>query len=168
MFKNKNIRIKTKGYNGCSEMLRKGANQLGLFHDLGCTNFVICHDADRNDPKLVRSQVLERIVKPSGLHLSCCIVVPVQEIEAWILADISAISNIIKSWKPSPIMNPESYNDPKEYLEMLSEGANYKPRYDHVIHNPKVANYLDCEVVKEKCPSFLPLYDLVTGQSSSS
>ena len=76
------LRIKGKGYGGAAEMLRKGARQLRLFRDLQCTRFIVCHDADGPDPSSRQELVRQKVVKPSGISDECCIVVPVQELEA--------------------------------------------------------------------------------------
>ena len=36
------VSIKTKGYGGCGEMLRKGGKQLKLFVRLGCNRLILC------------------------------------------------------------------------------------------------------------------------------
>ena len=157
---NNSLVVKTKGYSGCGQMLRKGARQLLLFSDMGLTRFIVCYDADGPEPSERYDEALAKIVKPSKLE-DCCITIPVQELEAWILADLAAVTNIFTSWKPQSHSNPESVKDPKEHIERLSRSANGKPRYSHATHNPRVAKYLDLEVVYEKCASFRPLYDFV-------
>jgi hypothetical protein len=52
----------------------------------------------------------------------------VYELEAWILADIAAVTKIFTSWLPQPISGiPEAIPDPKEHLIRLSKQAN-EPR----------------------------------------
>jgi len=160
--KTQSVSIKGKGYNGCGEMLRKGTTQLKAFKELGCDRFIICYDADRDSPSGRHNEALEKIVIPFGNTEKCCILVPIQEIEAWILADLKSVTKVISSWVPTKVYHsPESVNDPKEELEKLSRNANKRPRYSHAIHNCKVAEHLDLSIVKQKCKSFLPLEDLV-------
>jgi hypothetical protein len=146
--------VMRKGYGGCAEMLRKGAKQLRLFRDLQCTRFIVCHDADGPDPVLKHEVVRRKVVTPSGIDKGFCIVVPVQELEAWILADIECATKIFTSWKPSPIENPEHIASPKEHLEKLSRDSKQRPRYSHATYNEKMAKYLDLDKVSRKCPSF--------------
>jgi hypothetical protein len=153
--------IMTKGYEGGAEMLRKGAVQLQLFADLDCNRFVICYDADHNDPELCRRLIHERVVLKSGIALPCCVVIPVQELEAWILADIEAAKNIFTSWSPEPVRSPELIESPKEHIEKLSRDAKRKPRYSHATHNERMAKHIDLGKVHSACPSFRPLYDFV-------
>ena len=155
------LKIKPKGYDGCGEMLRKGANQLQLFRRLGCNRFIVCHDSDGPDPAPKRREVQNRIVKPSGVGDDCCIVVPVQELEAWILADIECACKIFPSWRPLAIQNPEGISRPKEYLEKLSRQSSHRPRYSHATHNEKMAEQLDHAKVEQKCPSFRVLAEFV-------
>jgi hypothetical protein len=156
--------IKGKGYGGAGEMLRKGAKQLDLFKALySCERFIVCHDADGLDPKPKRTLVQEKIVKPSGVADACCILVPVQELEAWMLADIECAVNIFPSWRPEPIPNPEKIASPKEHLEKLSRDSKKRPRYSHAVHNEKMAKHRDLDKVRNKCPAFFELVKFVCG-----
>ena len=49
----------------------------------------------------------------------------------------------------------------KEHLERMSRMDGTRPRYAHAVHNPKIAKHLDLEKVREKCPSFRPLFSFV-------
>jgi hypothetical protein len=162
---NSGLPLKGKGYSGCGEMLNKGASQLKLFARLGCKRFIICYDADGPDAMARRQAVVEKIIIPSGLpQTSCLALVPVQEIEAWILADIhQAVPHVIPSWKPDEVSNPEGIASPKEHLEHLSRGSNKKPRYVYTIHNSQVARYLAFATVHRKCKSFRPLQQFIVG-----
>ncbi len=142
-------------------MLRKGASQLRLFQNLGCTRFIVCHDADGPDPIPNRERVKNRIINPSGIRRDYCIVIPVQELEAWILADIECATNIFSSWMPAAIRNPEAISRPKEYLEKLSRTCRQRPRYIHAVHNEQMAKHLDLKKVSRKCPAFRDLEEFV-------
>ncbi len=156
------VPIKGKGFTGCGEMLKKGARQFRLFQGLGCSRFLVCYDADNEEPFRRHQEVLERIVRPSAIISPlCCIVVPVQAMEAWILADIAAAQRLFSGWKPDPVPNPEGIRKPKQHLEKLSRDARHRPRYIHAIHNPQVARHLDLDKIQQKCPSFQPLADFV-------
>ena len=105
---------------------------------------------------------MERIITPSGITHHYCIIVPVQEIEAWILADIEAVTRVFPSWLPAAFAgNPELIDDPKEHLERLSKATNKKPIYHHSTHNRVVAEHLNLNKVRQRCPSFQPLVDFV-------
>ncbi len=164
--KDDGVPVKRKGYGGCSQMLRKGAKQLKLFLGLGCDRFIVCYDADRENPKLRYEQVAEMVVKPSGLSNLMCILIPVQELEAWILADVSAGANIFQNWDVKEISNPEGIANPKEHLEKLSKKGS-RPRYSHATHNEKIASHVDLDKVQQKCPSFLPLVHLVVNSEGN-
>ena len=155
------IKIHIKGFGGKDKLLNKGSGQITFFRNLGCTKFIICHDSDSEDPSVSHSKVVDRVVKPIELQDSCCILIPVYMIEAWILANIEAASNVIKSWKPKPVSNPEKIPDPKGELKRLSRIGGRRPLYSHETHNQQVAKYLDLEIVARKCPSFRPLVKFI-------
>ncbi len=160
---NTKLPVLSKGYGGCGEMLRKGASQLRLFSKKGAVRFVVCYDADRKSPAERQQEAKKKIwnkALEAGISGECCIVVPVQELEAWILADLSSVTNVIKSWSPKDMASPELINDPKERLERLSK-EHQKPRYIHAVHNPKIALHLNLQKVIGKCASFAPLAEFV-------
>lgn len=160
---NRSLTIKSKGYSSCGEMLRKGNRQLKLFQRLGAQRFIICYDADRDCPVARRQKIIDDIITPANFNGIFCALVPIQELESWILADIHAVQNIIKGWAPGKaISNPESINDPKEHLEKLSRTQQQRPRYSHAIHNPQIAKHLNIATILAKCSSFKPLFDIVS------
>ncbi len=157
-----NIKIYTRGFGGCGELLKKGSGQIHFFRTAkSCEKFIICHDSDSDDPSVNHAKVTERIVKPTGLSDSCCIVIPVYMIEAWILANVESVTNVFRSWKPKPVSNPEKFPDPKGELERLSRTDRGSPRYSHKTHNQQVAKHLDLTIVEKKCPSFRPLAEFL-------
>ena len=112
---NEKLPVFVKGYSGCGEMLRKGASQLKLFAGKGVVRFVVCYDADRGNPVARELEARQKVwdkALADGIHGECCIVVPIQELEAWILADLSSVSKVITSWTPKDVSSPELINDP--------------------------------------------------------
>ncbi|MBB6431573.1 DUF4276 family protein [Algisphaera agarilytica] len=146
--------FKAKGYNGCSGLLRKGFRDMKSWHQQGVDRFLICHDADSNSPEDVCAKVKRDVIRKSGATCLSCIAVPVEEIEAWLVADESAIKTVLPKFNFSGHPNPESINSPKEWLEKKSRAQNGRPLYAHKVFNPRVAEVLDLSVVKKKCPSF--------------
>lgn len=157
---NSALSVRTKGYSGAGELLRKGARQLRLFRKLGCTKLVICMDADGPDPTPIFQKVRRQIVQDEDIA-DCCIVIPVQELEAWLLADVEAAKSIFSSWSPAPVPNPESIPAPKEYLARVSRDSRQRPRYSSATHNERLAAHVDIDRLEQKCPSFRPLRDFV-------
>ena len=155
----RSIKMRCKGFSGCANLLKDGTNVLRAMLDLGCSRFVVCYDADGPDPADHKEKVMSRIVRPAGVTDNCCVLVPVQEIEAWILADIESITRIFSSWRPVAISNPEAIERPKEHLKTLSRA--FGIRYDHVVYNERVAAHLNLQTVCGKCPSFRPLLEFV-------
>lgn len=158
----KALSFKTKGYSGCAEMIRKGARDIRLFAGMSVNRVIVCYDSDRCAPGERVKEVEEEVLQKAGVKVESCIVVPVQEIEAWILADMDAVKHVLTAWKsvPKSHTNPESLNDPKEHLERLSK-RHGKPLYVHAIHNSKVAKHLNLDLLRQRCPSFKSLYDFV-------
>lgn len=155
--------IKTKNYHGWSELCRKGARNIRLLATLGCRRFIVCVDADGPTPNERRKLVQREVIGKAGISLPLCLIVPVQELEAWIVADIEgAAPKVILSWNPGRIRHPESQDSPKEHLRRLSRDPHTKKaRYNEVLHNERLAEYLRLEKIESKCPSFAPLAEFV-------
>lgn len=159
---NDRLTVHTKGYGGCSELLRKGARDLDELSDGGYERFVVAYDADQQDPVARFAEARSCVVERSHVASSaCCVVVPIQELEAWLLADVAALSKKWRGWEPKPIANPELIRDPKEHLERLSRDSKRRPRYSHATDNPWLAKQVNLALVEEKCPSFVVLADFV-------
>lgn len=157
-----NVPVKVKAYDGCAGLLKKGSRDIKSFWGLGARRFVVCHDADKSDAATIKGLVFQWVVAPTGLDDECCIVVPVQEIEAWILADLDAVRQVVTGFRPSKhFASPEHIPDPKEHLEGLTRDERGICRYEHTRHNEKAANYLDLATVRNKCPSYRPFEKFV-------
>lgn len=160
----RSLTIRGGGLGGKGGLLNDGARALRLLLGRGFDRFVICQDADSDDPAAIaaiRRAIDERILRPAGAPPRSCIVVPVQAIEAWILADLESLRAKFSSWRPAEVKSPEKIAHPKEELVRLSRQGKANPRYIPPTHNPQVVRLLDLRRVADKCPSFRPLRDFV-------
>lgn len=145
--------IKKKGYGGCAALCRKGARDIRTWAAAGVARVIVCHDSDGKPVDEVRRNVIDRVIKPSGFPGVHCIVIPVEEIEAWMIADEAAINAVIPSFRFKGHDNPQSIASPKEWLRDQSRASNGKPLYSPATFNPAVAMRLDLDRVAKKCPS---------------
>jgi len=158
-FNNDRLSVKKKGYDGCGGLCAKGARDIRTWRAQGIQRFVVCHDADGHPPQKIREKVLNAVVKRAEAEDTCCITVPVQEIEAWLIADESAITAVIPSFRFKGHSQPESIQSPKEWLIDQSEAENGKPLYSPKTFNAAVAKHLRFDVVAKKSPSFKAFLD---------
>ena len=165
---NDKLPVKGGGCGNCNLVISNGARELGALVRLGMTSFIVCHDADTSDVSTIsriEENIMLKVIKPSGIIEHTSILVPIHEIESWVLADMNAVAQLFPSWKPKPklITSPESIPKPCEYLESLSKinGAKKDQLYFHATDNKRVVQYLNFELVKKKCPSFEKLTDFV-------
>jgi hypothetical protein len=141
---------------GCGKIRKECVGWAKNFKEQNCSLLVLLHDLDRNNLPDLMQQLRTALNPPYIKHH--IIVIPVREIEAWLLSDEIAIRTAmnIKSVIPS-IGNPESIDDPKEYLERLVEKKSLgRKHYLNTVHNKKIASLLNLTKIK-KCKSFLPL-----------
>jgi hypothetical protein len=151
------LKVRQKGFGGCGELRIKAPRYIKLFAELGATRFIICHDSDGKNPADIRAKVEAAIKKKGCSTYKHAVVVPVEELEAWMIADEEAIARVIPSLTIKAVKRPESIQSPKEWLVNKSTKGRSKPLYVPAIHNHQVARHIDLEKLEKKCPSFGPL-----------
>jgi hypothetical protein len=114
------------------------------------------HDLDQSDLTTLQNQLQERL---SGSPIrQRIILIPIREIEAWLLSDSNAIRTAMNLRKPVPhIPNPQAIVDPKRRLsEIIFTLSDKNKRYINATHNRQIAAELDLANVR-RCSSFIPL-----------
>lgn len=156
------VRVKKHNAHGGGNLFRKGARYLQNFRNLGATHFIVCHDADGGNEKAkqIRDKIMRMVVKPAACE-RVCVVIPIQELEAWLIADHHAIMSVIPTLKLQEVKHPEKQNGPKEWIVNQSRVNNARPLYLTRVHNPQVAKHVNIQLVAEKCPSFIPFLKYV-------
>ena len=148
-------RVHRRGFGGCGELCRKAGAHIELFSKQGATHFIICHDSDGNDPVEIRNKVRSRVGAKIDLkRVIHEIIVPVEELEAWIIADESAINKAIPRLSIKETLHPETIKNPKEWLIKQSRDSRSRPLYAPATFNCQVAKHIDIAKVERKCPSF--------------
>jgi hypothetical protein len=107
----------------------------------GCSYLLVVHDLDRegatnelNDERQLRAKLAAALVNNPITRKA--IIVPIEEIEAWLLSD--------------KYPHPEKIPNPKNVLKKLNR--NHRPS-----DNAKLAEKIGIDVIVQKCPSFRPL-----------
>lgn len=158
---NKRIKIKKFTGQGCGKIIGKCRRWTESLRDMGCTRMILMHDLDLKNLKNLRAAI-EEALKPSPI-LKSIVVIPVKEIEAWLLADHDAITKLFSLKTPiSKIANPESESRAKEKLaSLVYRHSARKTTYLNSVHNERLAEFISLETVGLRCPSFVPLRDFI-------
>jgi hypothetical protein len=143
---------------GCGKLQSKCNEWAKQLSRRGCTVLILIHDLDRND--------LNKLHKTLTAKLAPCpikcrlITIPVEELEAWLLSDPSAIQSAFSLRKtPHCPGNPETVRSPKEKLsEIVWHGSGKQKRYLNTIDNIKIAKHIQISALK-RCTSFMSLHD---------
>jgi Domain of unknown function (DUF4276) len=121
---------------------------------------VVVRDADHKNPNDLITRMESRIsgrVYPFPTHL----LVVVQELEAWLVADETALS-LVTGRPQRRILNPERMNDPKAKLEKILSDAG-------IAYTPEIARKISLatrvDVLSVRCPSFKSLQESVQPNS---
>ena len=139
---------------GCGKLKQKCQSWAENLLEQGCDHVLIFHDLDGNDEKQLRLLIEKKVSKKK--FPNSCIVIPIQELEAWLLSDRNAIQSVFNLKKmPPQIKNCEIINSPKEHLRDIVWSLGQK-RYINTTHNKKIAERLSLDNLK-RCSSFRPL-----------
>ena len=145
---------------GCGKIIGKCKAWTEDLHLKGCKCVVIIHDLDKRDiGELRRSLAAAMQQCASGPHV---IVIPIHEIEAWLLADQEAIKRALKlRGSINQIPNPEALIRPKETLrDLIWQKSEKRLEYLNTLHNEMIAK--ECSLPNlSRCASFLPLANFI-------
>ena len=158
---NNRIGIKRRVGKGCGRIKRKCHAWAKILKQSGCSLLVLVHDLDENSLEDLKGKISGALNPcPITNHLIC---IPIKEFEAWLLSDPSAIKNSMHLYKAPKVKGqPESINAPKERLgELIERASKGEKEYLNTRHNSKITEMLSIDLVRSKCPSFLPFYDFI-------
>jgi hypothetical protein len=152
------FKIKKFAGHGCGKIRAKCKDWAYNLRIQQCTLLILIHDLDENNLRELRDEI-EDTLKPSPIT-KYIIVIPIREIEAWLLADHEAINKTF-GLKLKKIPNPEAIRRPKEHLRDLVYLRSSKRKiYVNTIHNRKIAAKANLKQLK-RCNSFTPLNDFI-------
>jgi len=138
---------------GCGKLRRKCTAWAENLVRRGCSHLVVLHDLDNNIESELRAYLSSR-VSDIGFD-GYIILIPVREIESWLLTDALAIKSAFHMRK-QPVLpgEPEKIMHPKEKLRDIVWNST-KKHYVNAIHNKKIAS--EIKIVRaNKCQSFKP------------
>ncbi len=103
---------------GCGKIIGKCRDWAIDLKRRNCSILIILHDLDNQTETLLYKR-LNQAMSPSPIS-KFVLVIPVQEIEAWLLSDLDAIKKALNLQATLPkIPNPESILNPKEHLGQM-------------------------------------------------
>jgi len=148
--------------NGCGKIVKQSAVWSKELARIGCKYLLVVHDLDRNDHVELVTKLRQAIL---GCSIQNLIVIPVEELEAWLLSDEAAISKFFSlKTRLKRIANPETVSSPKEKLaRLVYQSTAGKKRYVNSIHNQGIAQQVSLSKLRV-CSSFLPLEKFVREQ----
>ncbi|MGD9504981.1 MAG: DUF4276 family protein [Syntrophobacteraceae bacterium] len=160
------FQVKSYAAKGCGKLKKQFARIAESWMSVSTDYIVVCHDLDSCDANSLKrlKEELEAKVRhmPKRQRDCLCIVIPIQEIEAWLLADVEPLKKRFRNIGISEAPSPEAIASPKEYIEKASRDSRARPRYIHNIHNPELARELDIDKVHSKCPAFRPYHAFIS------
>lgn len=148
--------VKSTVGHGCGRIKSKCQ---GWARDLSlrkCQLLILVQDMDSADPRVLRQELNSALAAcPIARNV---VVIPVREIEAWLLSDPEAIRiGLNLRSAPSRIANPEAILDPKRKLaEIVASKSQKRKVYINTIDNSRIARNIALSRLRA-CSSFRPL-----------
>lgn len=131
---------------GCGKLRKKCGPWARNLASRGCDLLVVLHDLDRAVESQLRSGLEGAVV--DSTFKGKLILIPIEELEAWLLADAAALkATFTMSKQPNTPANPELIQSPKEFLRDLVWKSS-KKRYVNTVHNRKIAKNLNLDALK--------------------
>ena len=147
---------------GCGKLRRKCTAWAEDLMRRGCSHLVVIHDLDKFNETCLRTELSNSVH-----HIDFdryIILIPIKEIESWLLTDATALKTVFKmSQLPKLPNSPEQLQDPKQSLFDIVY-KNVKKYYVNTIHNRKIAAEIRLSKMKN-CRSFQP-YSVFMRESS--
>jgi hypothetical protein len=148
---------------GCGKLrskCRDWAQQLALRR---CSALILIHDLDERRLSDLRHD-LDKALNPCPVEAHM-IVIPIKEIEAWLLCDGRAIKEAFGlSRIPSVPGQPEQVLRPKEKLrDLVWHCSERRTRYINSVHNRRIADALPIHSLA-KCSAFTAFRRFVEGE----
>ena len=140
---------------GCGSLRRKAPGWCLALSHKGCSSVVLVHDRDRHDENVLRGE-LEEVLRNIKIQLKV-VVIPCEELEAWLLSDMKALKQSMNlATMPKIIPNPETTASPKECIGELvrMHSKNKSKRYVNTVHNLQIAKAVSVSTISRRCPSF--------------
>ena len=149
---------------GCGKLRQKCRAWAFSLLKQGCSFLVVVHDLDERKEHELRAELEGKIGKIQ--FTLTVILIPVREIEAWLLSDPKALKRVFRMSRiPKITTRPETIPNPKRFLSNLVSSHSRK-QYINTIHNRQIANQLILESLN-RCPSF-SRYPRFLSQAKSS
>lgn len=156
--------FKTKQFvgRGCGKIVAKCRSWAIALGQRGCSLLIVLHDLDQRQEPALRTSLVDALNPCPIAHHA--IVIPVRELEAWLLADHEAINRAMKLARPlNQIADPQGVARPKERLrDLIYSRSNHTTTYVNTIHNIRIAEQVSIARVRARCSSFGPFEQFVS------
>ncbi len=129
---------------------------------LGFDKVLGLRDCECSDPDEYRTEAnrIAKEIRKQGIKVDVQFCIVIHALEAWLLADDTAIEKVIPPKLKLRFSNPEAPCEPKKIMRELfnKAGLDYQTGTKYA---PEIAKHSDIKVIARKCPSFRKFQKLV-------
>lgn len=144
----------------CTRIRNKCVAMAADLNNKKCDVLIVVIDQDRNDYNALKREVTNKL--SSSTIARRLVAVPVEELEAWFIADPEGIKKSLGlKRKPNFSGLPESISSPKEKLRDQVFACSGNEIFYQTALNKRIASEIDYSKVYSKCPSFVEFSDFV-------
>ena len=158
---NKKLHYRAFHSRGCGKLKSKCIAWASDLYSKGCRILLVVQDLDDNNLSSLQHDLENLIGKTSFSKRA--VVIPVREIEAWLLADEQSIAATFSLKKAiAAVTSPELEVDAKGRLyDVVYIASEKRVEYVNTVHNKRIASHANVARIQSKCPSFRVLSTFV-------
>lgn len=159
----KKVGFKSKIGNGCTKIRSKCVPWAQDLKNRKCDLLIVVHDLDRKNYKELYEEIDKKL--SNSTFARYILSIPVEELEAWIIADPSGIKTALKLKRLPKFKGlPETVASPKEKLRDSIFQCSGKEINYQTSMNARITQSVDIEQLLQKCPSFEKFYNQLKNQ----
>jgi len=156
------IGFRSKNANGCTKIRSKSATWAIDLKRRGCDMLLIVHDQDDRNYDDLKAELNTKLKSSPIPNYYVCI--PVEEIEAWFLADGAAVKKALGLKRAPKIKGfPETIKSPKEFLHSQIAHCSDNEIYFSPAQNQLIAEHVNIDTLISRCPSFRDFHTFVSS-----
>ena len=157
----KKVQYRSFHSRGCGKLKSKCVAWASDLFSRGCRVLLVVQDLDERNLATLRMEI-ETLISSTPFSKRS-VIIPIREIEAWLLADEIAITAALSLKRNvAATTSPELETDAKGRLyDVVYVASEKRVEYVNTVHNKRIAAHSSIKRILSKCPSFSVLSSFI-------